>query len=410
MRQRSRYAGVVLASGILVMSAAFAHADSETPDAAASEPPTESSITHDALSDVAAELNAYEDAPGFAGVFIDQERKTVTLRWAGEVPAEVLAKSVDRGGVLVEVSPAEYSEEELVRNSGALMRASLRVSGQKRITMVSPTDDRSGLIATVDPTWSLSPKESSEWELSLDLPIPVKYEIADSPGGLQNLSRTDDSPPWQGGAFSKLSATAGHCTTGFAVLTNSGEGRILTAAHCYNVGDTITDGVGQVIGRAVAEQRTNDALLIDPVASPATIGKVFTGPHNSNTFRWVGGATAPTVGESVCASGSVSGERCGSIVQTKVSAYCSDNNAYVCVGFLSAKDGHLSANGDSGGPIFVKRSDGRAGGRGVIAGGINPTACTGTMRKPSPCYSKVFSVGIHKILDGSWNLSIETGS
>lgn len=202
-----------------------------------------------------------------------------------------------------------------------------------------------------------------------------------------------------------------YCSTGFAILLDNGQGRLLSAAHCNNAGATVHDGQGQVIGPVSARAPGYDSLLINPNASPATIGKVFGGPWNAGTGHnryqfFVGGAAGPAVNQTVCTSGARSGEHCNrTIRETGVTWSC---NGTTCTGFRARGDGDgvSVAGGDSGGPIYDPRSDGRVGARGIISAGSNTTPC-GSVAEPTTCYVNVYGISITRLLN-RWNARIET--
>ncbi|MBB3045573.1 hypothetical protein [Nocardioides soli] len=387
------------------------------------EPPPADSITlHDKTIDVTEALAANHDRAGFASVVVDEDRHVVTIRWSGEIPADIKRQAGDHDGVEVEVLPARYAEEELVAASRELMESNRNFAVEKvagsdvvlpGIRRVGPNDDRSGLIVTLSPDAYKQREALSFGALTkAQENIPLTYEVDEAPAGVGDLGRTNDSAPWQGGgAINK----GGHhsCTVGFAVLTSTGAGRLLGAGHCEDTGDTVNDGAGDPIGKVVGEKVNYDSILINPNAPAgvfATIGKVFTGGWSSNTSKYVGGAAAPSVGETICTSGANSGEHCDlTILQTSVSEWC-DQGLGLCTGFLANGPGLNVATGDSGGPIYIQRSDGRVGARGVMNKRWGtPVTCSGIRYNAAgiECYTGVFSVGIHKVL-AQWGVSIET--
>lgn len=72
----------------------------------------------------------------------------------------------------------------------------------------------------------------------------------------------------------------------------------------------------------------------------------------------------------------------------------------------TAGTGVGGARGDSGGPMYIKRADGRVGARGIIIHGENVVTC-GSTAEPTTCYSTVHGVGIHRLL-ARWGVTIET--
>jgi hypothetical protein len=87
------------------------------------------------------------------------------------------------------------------------------------------------------------------------------------------------------------------------------------------------------------------------------------------------------------------------ITQTSVEGLCV-GGSISCTGFTLANTGGgvAMAGGDSGGPVYIERSDGTFGARGVISQGSAGVAC-GSTAFVTNCFNQAFAIGIHRITD-----------
>jgi V8-like Glu-specific endopeptidase len=427
-----RAAGLLTALTVAAMAAAMSagpsSADSESTDPAAD--PELAAL--DQVHEISEPLSRLYDAPGFGKVVLDTGARTVEVWWHGTPPKEVTeALGVQANGVTVVLREAVLSDAELNRDAQRLMDRN-RAAGEAIVDYMLKSPDLSGLTAIVEPGHLRSARsarraardgETLEEAFSVRAGVPVDVVAGQ---GLDLQSRGNDSAPWQGGAQIRFPGTThgNICTTGFSVLENgTGRGLLLTAGHCtLNLPESEANAVSAVNDWA-GDHIANDAdtswapnyesLIIDPDASPATIGQVYGGPWNatSGNARYdlhVGGSAPPAVGDIVCVSGANGGERCNrTITNTSVPFNCpgtTDN----CSGFIYSGSGVTSINGDSGAPVYVKRSDGRVGARGIHIGGLDTVSCPSDRRfnPQGDCSSQALAVGIHQ-LESRWGVTVE---
>lgn len=396
---RHRKAAVLVAGLVAASSLSYATASAEP----GGEPPQPDATAPagDASTDVAAWATSHWEEDGYGKVVVDEDNATVRIFWKGEPPADVAERDgeiVD--GVTVELVSSTYSDEDL----SVVGREVLNDNGDT-VIYTHPNEDLSGLVVAVDETATASARAKvAAPNIAAQTDVPVKV-IEDEPW--EDATRWNDSAPWQGGSILNFSGNG--CSSAFTAVKPNGTGRLISAAHCGSKGGVVRDGAGQRIGVVSNRARAYDALLVDPDAG--TIGKVFGGPWNagpghSRYQHWVGGAAAPAQGQRVCTSGAVSGEHCKlRIRRTGVWKKCAGGAN--CQGFISKNTvGRVAmAVGDSGGPVYIKRSDGRVGARGVISKGSKWVTC-GSTATSTTCYNKVFSIGIHKI-ERRFGISIE---
>lgn len=219
-----------------------------------------------------------------------------------------------------------------------------------------------------------------------------------------------------GGAIANASGED-YCSIGFAVIRN-GEGRLLSARHCFyanGVGSVVRDGVGDRIGVVSNASANGDTVLIDPDASPATIGKVFGGPWNAGTSHaqyqfYLNGGANPAENQDICTSGAVSGQHCNVRADNTGKTFdCALQLGGSCVGFEARNNdttGVAAAGGDSGGPVYEKLSNGRVGARGIISNTTASPITCGSTSEPTSCYRWTNAVNISWVLN-HWNAVIE---
>jgi hypothetical protein len=122
--------------------------------------------------------------------------------------------------------------------------------------------------------------------------------------------RTHDSSPWKGGdAITDFSAG---CTSAFAV-TIGGKDGLVTAAHCFPTGDSISNengisgGSGNFIG-TVGTRETASGSTDAEVINATSTGYVWTGIPTATTKIAINGTINDPVGSAVYNDGSYSGE------------------------------------------------------------------------------------------------------
>lgn len=396
MSRRPRSA-LALATSLAIASTLTLTTASAEPGGEPPQPEASVKPNNDAMTRVGEWASSHYKQPGFGKVVIDHDKGIVRVHWKGGPPAEVAGRdgsTID--GIKVEVFTSSYSEKELNVAARKLVAAY-----RDTVYYAHPNDDLSGLVAAVsaETAGDASRASAIEQDLTELSGIPVAL-VEGMP--IREATRWNDSPPWQGGGI--LNIAGNGCSSGFSVLTASGEGRLLSASHCGSVGTVVRDGAGETIGPITNRAPAYDALLIDPSASPATVGKVFGGPWNAGTGHsryqfWVGGAAGPVQGERVCTSGAVTGEHCGLLItNTNVVSTCASVS---CTGFLfyNQSGGPSLGVGDSGGPVYITRSDGMVGARGIISGGANSVVPCGSSATATTCTQGGFGISIRHIAD-----------
>lgn len=376
--------------------------------------PTSSMIVNAAVDD----LRGWESDAKFGTFVLDSDAKHITVYWKGLPPTGLLAAAMLRNdGVTVDIASAPFTKQEIATQVQAV--ADLKVASRLPIVAVGPTPDLSALEVEIDSTrltGSVTMDSIREAVTPLvDAPVTYLSVV----GGPLDRTRSNDSPPWQGGAG--IFADQGYCSTGFSMLVSGGYGRILSAAHCDPTGNAvIEDGAHEPFspgGADVDVAQGYDSLLIDP--NNGTIGEVYGGPWNateaSHPNRYdlhVGGDANASVGEDVCVGGANTGEHCNAeVIRADFSFEC-NRGLYMCPGFrVGTTNGNLIGGaGDSGGPVYIERTDGRVGARGIYVNGVPGYFVDCTIGRFPPgtdgCDRRINVVGIDELED-RWVAQVE---
>jgi hypothetical protein len=372
-----------------------------------------SSPTDDVIPPVAERIFDLGKDGGFAGQRTDYKNRAITVFWKGTAPTDVHDYVASRpfGVNVTLVEGAKYSRAEGNAARTRIWNAS--IATEIGIVSISVKGDGSGLVTGITQATQLSDAKTRELKSTAGIE-EIQVDLGRSQPKAFVASRTNDAPPWKGGARMILGG-AELCSTGFAVLVGS-YGRLVSARHCDTTANlAITDGAGQSIapgGSSVAGIGDIDSLLIDPSASPATTPKVYSGAYNSTTLKTVKNWYSNWPGDPVCASGASTGTHCGTIYDD--SQNINFNGYVVNVIQASAPSGSIMAGqGDSGGPVY-KTVTGGVQARGIVLGpdtDFAQTTSCGTVNPdaaPIVCSRYLNYVPISTILN-TWGVTLEVG-
>jgi hypothetical protein len=187
------------------------------------------------------------------------------------------------------------------------------------------------------------------------------------------------------GGYGVMSGQGGRCTLGFNMIKN-GEYHFITAGHCVDGGDNYWY-LGRKVGGVWQPPTDNDylgyktAVYGPPYADLAAIKyspmandvlKYGTVYHYTSTHQDITSIGDPSANTWVCASGSTSGKRCGTIQDECADVTYTDGTHIRCM----IKVDICTALGDSGGPLWRYSA-----GLGVQSGGV--TNCGSGGKGPS---------------------------
>jgi hypothetical protein len=344
------------------------------------------------------DIGVYPD--GFAGLVENPATGTLNVWWKGTMPptlGQLIQKTVPE--VVLVVWSAPYERNELLK---AIETHRGEMQG---VDLAFPKQDGSGIVVTHPPGTRV---DSDEIAKLTGVPVTV---VEDDPGVDLVGGRQADVAPHNGGAM--MVRPQKICSTGFTVLAGN-EGRLLSAAHCDTTGNQSWDnGEGQELtpgGGAVSVALSVDSMLINP--NGGTSGFIYVDGYNSSTRRAVAGTLTNNEGELVATGGANSGEHNGLVIIND--AYPGTCNGYACTLIVAEADpGDTAAvEGDSGGPVYHTRSDGRVDAKGIILQGAQQLAqsnCAPEKYPGNACYNRVRYQPIRPLLS-VWNVSIETHS
>ncbi|MFJ8159715.1 hypothetical protein ACIRBY_02165 [Streptomyces sp. NPDC096136] len=311
----------------------------------------------------------------YAGVSVDAKAGRVTVFATDVGRGRALASAAERsahagGRVRVEVKAAKYSRQRLEAARTELEGAAdgWRASGP-RITMISFGAEGDGLrVAADDP--------SRAAELNRARPVRQGAGAGIDPADVRFLSaapaalvdRDDDGAPHWGGAT--ITSSSGQCTTAFAMDVPGWDRYVVTAAHCGGPGTHFTSG-SRDYGTVFNTLPDIDAGIIK------TAGGSNSGVYIGTEGRYYADWVWSRVGQEVCQSGSVTRYRCGIFVTGDSHTY--EHGIWVQGGIEACtRDGSTAGrHGDSGGPVFNWRADGKITSRGVISYGYSTSASSG---------------------------------
>ena len=301
------------------------------------------------------------DSTGYAGIVAAPESRQLRVYWKGAVPAAVTSLA-SQLNVPVSFLPARFTQRELVAEAR-------RLAADARVATAAPKVDGSGVEVTVT-----TPQQSRADVLG-SARVPLTVTTDQRP---QNMfSRQADIPPFWGG--SRYNSPVGGCSNGFAINQTPNIYEI-SAGHCGSNGQGASiPGQPSPTGTIERDNNPRDTLIISYSAGVA--GSIYTGSWTSSTGVGVGGAVSDFVGNFVCTGGASSGEHCGSLQVQAV-------DQFINVGYIIGPETRAAlpagqcavAPGDSGGPAYSYRSDGRVNARGTISAGNTGTAtCPGAV-------------------------------
>ncbi len=264
----------------------------------------------------------------------------------------------------------------------------------------------------------------------------VSAEVAERFGGsvvvretprIMAVSRQADNSPWTSGDFiaGTFNDYAGdpftqYCSSAFAVHDLFAIPYIITAAHCFPVGDGIINKalpsagltsssafMGRVDkrdGRGYPDPTTDAALIQAP-------GNARTWIAGTNASAPVAGTGADVVGDFVCTSGAYETEVCNvKVVATGVNTGCAPGQSPTLVsnidgGYYCPSNQTRAVNtvtypvgsGDSGGPVYRRSSTTAVTALGMMSGAGAPVGC---QRFPTgrSCSATVYWTPIRDIL------------
>jgi hypothetical protein len=375
------------------------------------------------VDDVVERMWQSSDASGYARATVDVDALTVQIMWKGDPPADVRSLvGITTGGVRVTLVKVPYNAQEMIAAGKRVLRAGWLGKLPVRPVAAPANATFDGLDIVVPVAMLVRADHAAlrrQAAASAGMPVALTAGAGFAPAAYSRWNDVNGS--WHGGAA--MISSAGICSTGFVTISSTGEDRILSAGHCDPTGNrSWTDGNGDLLtagGGDVWVHRTDlDSLVMDPVGN--ALGRVWGGPWNAtpSSSRYVlsvGSKYQNAVGDYVCTDGAMSGEHCGNTKITRVNVPVIDDDGvqYTLHEIYNLDGAVIMAEGDSGGPVHAKRSDGRVSARGIISGGgtiWQRTCPVGSVAvTPNTCFYGGYMSPINPILD-YWTETIKTSS
>lgn len=188
----------------------------------------------------------------------------------------------------------------------------------------------------------------------------LEYRQVDN---VSRLSRRNELAPIDGGAAAwNGSGLLPQCTTGFRVSVG-GLQHMVTAGHCFSVGQQIrSQGSGVSMGTVVSKALfpAQDMLLLRGAAYST---RIYVG-NQTGVLENISGVANPVLTfDNYCYSGWVSAERCGNDVTNLNGMFCDPGCTINLAVFVGPT---VSQSGDSGAPFYIANSNSTNGIRGMV--------------------------------------------
>nr|MDT0663222.1 hypothetical protein [Micromonospora sp. DSM 115978] len=331
--------------------------------------------TH-AVADAVSALGRTSYRDVFSGVRVDEANDRVTVyatdaKRASTMVSDGLAKvsAEDRAATDVRVENSRYSRVEMEKAAERIWAAERHQSAAGiDVHSIVLRGDGGGLeVRTNAPEQAPVLSRSLAGESALAV-ADVTY-VAGSP--VRPVTRENPSPPYPGGIPIRWDwyLSGWDCTAAFGVRNSSGTEYLMTAEHCYDVGDGIEDMDGGGVGTVQTENNPYDAALIQTDSqSGVWVNDDYMFNVRSQQFSYNG--------EWACQSGYTSyPNRCQIQVTNDYIQYDFDDGKGVRIGVEGRQCAGCPAvaHGDSGGPVWsIRSSDGYVAARGIVSGGHTP--------------------------------------
>jgi hypothetical protein len=327
---------------------------------------------------------AYERPDDFGYPWLDYATRTIRLSPAtekGRAAAEAAAAKFDpRFSVIIEDTGSSIAELDSLADALTRLNGT-GLADADLIWKTEPDELYNRIVVTVgDATPGLMKGLASHFGTTT-----LAVRVTPVPKSGSN-NRDDDSPGFWGGA--KITVPAGGCTTGFGWYISSQSGMVL-AGHCaptggsvsypsYSNAGTISSGseenwstsTGTVYFPSESVYRGDVALIRYP--SYASGAVVYDGAIHTSTNSPVGDmhSTWSSIGQHVCVNGAYSGEHCGVVGNVGANVWYNNDGPNVWARHVVVVDPDASCPiaGDSGAPVYKRRSDGKLTAYGVQSG------------------------------------------
>lgn len=294
---------------------------------------------------------------------LDQSAKTVTIYSVAAPPPTIKdAIALVDPSIAVILKKSRYTAVEL-RAEAKRIATSWKGKGRFQVEGVGPQSDANALwIEPGDPQVVIDGGLREQFVAAISSPVST---VVREPRGAKPASLRNDPYPafWGSGLIQSTTTLA--CGTGYVIFTGSAPNRLYgatTANHCgadaYS-GRGANNPTGAYIGRTHARDDSTD---IQWLTGGASYGRAaWRGAWNSSTGYEVENAVNPPDGATICQSGALSGQICGT---------ASDGYGYELgwgPGFYMKKGTACAVRaGDSGSAVYSILANNRVTVRGTV--------------------------------------------
>lgn len=383
MAAKRRVLATIVASGLLTLMTSAAHAAPATSEGApldetAATSPREIPARYDPLIGTL-DRAAEDHRDVFGGVWFDHDRSVVVVDILNMEARGVADLALADAGLPDAGSTVEY--RVVVHNRDSLDRLANDAIGLPGVVETYVDDRSNGVVAVAaDNPSAARARASGELDSAVRLVVDPSIDSGDP------ADRMADTSPFYGGART-ITPSGNGCSDAFS-WRNGSTYTMVTAGHCVPNGGTTKNGGGSAMGTTASGTRENwapgfgtawltgdnqyrgDIALIS-LSSPKTNSpRVYRGSTTSATSSAVAEiwSRSPRAGDQFCTGGTRSGELCGWVVQETNVVHEYSNGEILRSGFRATRAGSCIIGGDSGGPAFTVRSDGRLAAKGVVSG------------------------------------------
>ncbi|MET9960692.1 hypothetical protein ABZ128_16855 [Streptomyces sp. NPDC006326] len=314
-----------------------------------------------AAADAAARVGREARADIYTQVEMASDYRSVNVyltdvRESGKFIAAVRAADPKVDGRLIHVVKARKSAQDLRKEiSGITGRSDLPF----KVSLAASAVDGSSIDLSVDnppaaQAWFASPAVTGQRGGASATPVRITQAAPAQP-----LNRWNDTAPfYAGAALGPASGSQSYCTSGIpAVSTWDGRQWLVTAGHCYNVGDNVWAAGGNYIGQVKFKRPELDSVFIEA----ATYRYTWDGLDANGYTRYLNGVRNVAVGDFTCQLGYNSKVVCNIRTVYAGNARWNVNGTDVWGSYgVPHYGGIVGRGGDSGGPvIFINDQNSR---------------------------------------------------
>ncbi|MFB7182537.1 hypothetical protein ACFCYI_33095 [Streptomyces sp. NPDC056257] len=249
---------------------------------------------------------------------------------------------------LIHIAQAKKSRKELMKEiSGLTGGAGLPFT----VSLAGSSVDGSAIDLSVDKPEAArayfdSPAVARQREAAGATPVRITQAPPSRP-----LNRWNDTSPfYAGAALGPASGSRSYCTSGIpAVSTWDGRQWLVTAGHCYNVGDNVWAAGGNYIGQVKFKKPEIDSAFIEAPTHRYT----WDGVDANGYTRYLNGVRNVAVGDFTCQLGYNSKVVCNIRTVYAGNARWNVNGTDVWGSYgVPHAGGIVGRGGDSGGPVI----------------------------------------------------------